>query len=74
MDGIRGSQLQQVLRMARHQNSSDALVHALHFEVAKSATYINQSDTTLSVSYTHLDVYKRQVLPRTTVFISDQNT
>ena len=44
IDGIRDSQLQQVLRMARHDNKSDALFHALRFEaVAKSATYINQS-------------------------------
>ena len=43
IDGIRDSQLQQVLRMAQHDNKSDALVHALRFEAAKSATYINQS-------------------------------
>ena len=42
IDGVRDSQLQQVLRMARHHNCSDALVHALCFEAAKSATYINQ--------------------------------
>ena len=42
IDGIRDSQLQ-VLRMAWHDNKSDALVHALRFEAAKSATYINQS-------------------------------
>ena len=43
IDGIRDSKLQHVLRMAWHQNSSDALVHALRFEAAKSATYINES-------------------------------
>ena len=49
-NGIRDCQLQQVLRMARHQNSSDALVHGLRFKAAKSATYI--------------DVYKRQACRR----------
>ena len=39
IDVIRDCQLQQVLRMARHDNKADALV---------------------PVSYTHLDVYKRQ--------------
>ena len=35
-------ELQQVLRMSRHRNSSEALVHALEFEAAKSASrYIN---------------------------------
>ena len=29
--------------MARHDNKSDALFHALRFEAAKSATYINES-------------------------------
>ena len=53
IDGTRDSQLH-VLRIARHDNKSDALVHALRFEATKSATYINP------VSYTHLDVYKRQ--------------
>ena len=37
------SQLQQVLRVVWHHNSSDALIHAFCFEAAKSATYINQS-------------------------------
>ena len=36
--GVRGNELQQVLRMARHQNSAYALVHALQFEAAKSAS------------------------------------
>ena len=36
--GVRDNELQQVLRMARHQNSADALVHALQFEAAKSAS------------------------------------
>ena len=43
IDGIGDCQLQQVLRVARHQNSSEALIHALRFEAAKSATYIDQS-------------------------------
>ena len=84
--------------MARHQNSADALVHALQFEAAKSASgwtghkvrALKDRDGTddeeeeqgtdtrrsapqnkirkdgrpkcyRSVSYTHLDVYKRQV-------------
>ena len=42
IDGIGDCELQQVLRMARHLNSSEALVHALEFEAAKSAScYIN---------------------------------
>ena len=42
IDGIGDCELQQVLRMARHRNSSEALVHALEFEAAKSASrYIN---------------------------------
>ena len=36
--GVRDNELQQVLRMARHLNSADALVHALQFEAAKSAS------------------------------------
>ena len=42
IDGIGDCELQQVLRMARHRNSSEALVHAPEFEAAKSAShYIN---------------------------------
>ena len=32
---VRDNELQQVLRMARHQKSADALAHALQFEAAK---------------------------------------
>ena len=31
--GVRDNELQQVLRMARHQNSADALVHALQLSL-----------------------------------------
>ena len=37
--GVRDNEIQQVLRMARHQNSSEALVHALECEAAKSASH-----------------------------------
>ena len=47
--GDRDNELQQVLRMARHQNSADVLVHDLQFEAAKSAS-----------GWTR-DVYKRQI-------------
>ena len=36
--GVRDNELQQVLRMERHQNSADALVHILQFEAAMSAS------------------------------------
>ena len=36
------SELQQELIMIQHHSNSDAFVHALHFEAAKSATYINK--------------------------------
>ena len=36
--GVRDNELQQVLRMARHQKSVYALAHALQFEAAKSAS------------------------------------
>ena len=41
IDGIRDTKLQ-VLRMEWYHNSSDAPVHALHFEAAKSANYVNK--------------------------------
>ena len=59
IDGIGDCELQQVLRMARHRDSSEALVHALEFEAAKSASrYINgfvpSGCSQKTVSYTHL--------------------
>ena len=33
-DGVRDSELQQVLRMTKHKNIAEALVHALQFEDA----------------------------------------
>ena len=38
IDGIGDCELHQVLRTARHRNSSEALVHALEFEAAKSVS------------------------------------
>ena len=57
----------------QHQNSADTLVHALQFEAAKSVSGWTShkvrvlkvrdgtDDEEEAVSYTHLDVYKRQV-------------
>ena len=62
-------ELQQVLRIARRRNSSEALVHALEFEAAKSASrYINgfmPSHCSQKIPVSHCrydgwDVYKRQ--------------
>ena len=36
--GVQDNELQQVLRMTRYQSSADALVYALQFEAAKSAS------------------------------------
>ena len=37
-DGARDNELQQMLRMAKHQTNEEALVHALQFQASKSAS------------------------------------
>ena len=37
-DSVRDNELQQLLRITRHQNSADSLVHALKFEATMSAS------------------------------------
>ena len=43
IDGVRDSELQQVLRMAWHLNSTDDILQALQFEAAKLVTYVTKS-------------------------------
>ena len=40
IDGIRDCELQQVLRMARHRNSSESLVDALEFEAVSQVSVL----------------------------------
>ena len=54
---ISGSEMEQMLRVAWHQKSLEALVHALQLEAATSAIYINKS---MSSCYSQMDRQNEQ--------------